>query len=138
MIVTRALSFLQPWLWAMMYAGKDVENRSWVPPKSIIGTRIALHASKGIDEDAYLTIKNISGKDVPMDDDPVLHRGCIVATAVVGGYVFADTPHPAIESPWFVGKVGWLLHDIRPLETPISTRGSLGLWLVSPGIEVVP
>ena len=140
MFVTEALSFLQPWLWAMMYAGKDVENRSWAPPARIIGNRIGLHASKGIDEGLpFLTIKNLSGKVPPDDDDPVLHRGSIVATAVVKEFFRrVDTLHPLARSPWFFGEVGWVLDDIRPLEKPLPHRGSLGLWKIATPFEVSP
>src|SRR5690349_17656206 len=45
----KALSFSQPWLWAVLQAGKHVENRSWPPPINMIDRRIALHAAKSWD-----------------------------------------------------------------------------------------
>lgn len=52
----KALSVRQPWAWAILHAGKDVENRSAaalrhmrIEPLS----GIALHASKGMTRDEY-------------------------------------------------------------------------------------
>lgn len=44
----KALTIWPEWAWAIRWLGKDVENRTWHPPKSIIGKRIALHAGKGV------------------------------------------------------------------------------------------
>lgn len=40
----RGLTLAQPWPWAFPY--KDVENRSWAPPKSMLGEWIALHGGR--------------------------------------------------------------------------------------------
>ena len=44
----RAISIRQPWAWAVVHAGKDVENRSATAPrqfKSAVGQRVLIHAS---------------------------------------------------------------------------------------------
>ena len=46
----RGLTLHQPWLWALLYAGKPVENRKKRPPKKLIGRIFALHA--GLDRTA--------------------------------------------------------------------------------------
>jgi hypothetical protein len=55
-----ALSFLQPWLWAIVEGHKGfkigeeyfaIENRVWRPHTKMIGERFALHASAGWDRD---------------------------------------------------------------------------------------
>lgn len=53
----KALSIRQPWAWAILHAGKDVENRDWKPWSPAMrdacaligaGRTILLHASKGM------------------------------------------------------------------------------------------
>ena len=44
----RALSLRQPWPWAILTLGKDVENRTW---KTNFRGRVMLHASKKYDHD---------------------------------------------------------------------------------------
>ncbi|MBS4017470.1 MAG: hypothetical protein KGZ68_04450 [Dechloromonas sp.] len=52
-----ALSVRQPWAWALIYGGKDVENRS---PRALkfmsfckALDRLTIHASKGMTKDEY-------------------------------------------------------------------------------------
>lgn len=44
----KALTLWPEWAWAIMHLGKDVENRTWHPPKNILGQRIALHAGRKV------------------------------------------------------------------------------------------
>ena len=50
---TTALSVRQPWAWAIIYGGKDIENRGPVAVNKggIKPRRIAIHASKGMTRD---------------------------------------------------------------------------------------
>ena len=51
-----ALSIRQPWAWAILHAGKDVENRSEPMARSaerLIGQTILLHAGKTVDPDGF-------------------------------------------------------------------------------------
>jgi hypothetical protein len=34
------------------------------------------------------------------------------------------------ESPWFFGKYGWVLRDVRAFQKPIVCPGAQGLWKV--------
>lgn len=43
-----ALTLWPEWAWSIMHLGKDVENRTWHPPRSICGKRIALHAGRKV------------------------------------------------------------------------------------------
>lgn len=114
----RALSVRQPWAWAILYAGKDIENRSW-QNKHTIGT-IAIHASAGPDRLDDLP----SGVRKPKPDELV--RGAIVGVVDVVGCVERH------RSRWFSGPLGWVLKNPRPLSKPIPCKGALGLWEVSP------
>ena len=48
-----AFSIRQPWAWATLHAGKDVENRSWPLPRKMVGRRVLIHASAGCTLDEY-------------------------------------------------------------------------------------
>lgn len=42
----KAISIQQPWAWAILHAGKDVENRTW---RTTYRGPVAIHASKAVD-----------------------------------------------------------------------------------------
>lgn len=44
----KALTLWPEWAWAVCNLDKDVENRTYRPPKGIVGQRIAIHAGKRI------------------------------------------------------------------------------------------
>ena len=53
-----ALSVRQPWAWALIHGGKDVENRTEMAVRNggmraQVGKRIAVHASKGMTREEY-------------------------------------------------------------------------------------
>lgn len=39
-----AITLWPEWAWAICYLGKATENRSWYPPRELIGRRLAIHA----------------------------------------------------------------------------------------------
>lgn len=111
----KGLTLKQPWAHAIMYLRKDVENRNWEPPDSLIGKYIAIHAGKGFVNDSGLDVKRSE-----------MTRSAIVGIARIGGVVTRSS------SKWFEGDFGWLLEDVRRLKKPIARSGSLGLWNVKP------
>ena len=118
----KALTLIQPWAWAIVHLGKRVENRSWSPPRSLIGQRIALHAGKKYDaEDARWLAANFEFEEIDCE------HGVIVATARIERVVTTPEQLPEDQRVWFFGPFGWLLADVRPLES-ISCRGAQGLW----------
>lgn len=129
----KALTLIQPWGWAIMH-GKDVENRTWSPPASMIGQRIAIHAGKRYDREGELFVaKQLGLKRLP----EAAHWQGVIGTVViertiVSGMLQRD---PALKSPWFSGPWGWVLRDVRELERPIACKGMLGLWRLPAAIE---
>jgi hypothetical protein len=97
-----ALSIKQPWAWAILHAGKDIENRTW--PTSVRG-KILIHASKEMDLDGFDFIENLCGSKVP----PFPKVGGIVGCVEIVNCVQHSI------SKWFQGKYGFVLHN--PLET---------------------
>jgi hypothetical protein len=110
----RALTVRQPWAWAIIHAGKNIENRSWTN-KHATGT-IAVHAGSGLDSLDRLP----RGAKRPRANDLV--HGAIIGVVDVVEIV---REHP---SKWFSGPLGWVLRRPRPLPRPIPCGGRLGLW----------
>ena len=115
----KALSVRQPWAWAILHAGKDVENRTW-------GTRfrgqLAIHAGKSIDKEAVARLR-MSGYDVPMN----LPTGCLVGEIEVTDCVnnrFRDK----VSSEWAEDNFCFMLANPQPYKTPIPYKGQLGLF----------
>lgn len=110
----KALSVRQPWAWAIVHAGKDVENRTW-------GTRyrgpLLIHASTNYDRAGKAWIRDELGIEVPPD----LPRGGIIGRVQLVGCTQAS------DSPWFQGPNGLLLRD--PEAVPfLACPGKLGLF----------
>ena len=114
----RAVTVRQPWAWAIICAGKDIENRSWTN-RHVIGT-IAIHAGYGVDplEELPRGVKKPSNED--------LIRGAIIGVVDVVGVVDRH------RSKWFHGPLGWVLRNPRRLKKPIFCKGTLGLWHLPP------
>lgn len=131
----KALSIKQPWLWAITDLDKKIENRTWKPPKWIIGQTIALHASKTLDGSGILAIKKISGVLPPQKRLPC---GAILATARIAGFEDANDFNPFEDDfdKWFFGPYGWVLENVQKLTKPIPCSGALGLWDVP--VEFLP
>lgn len=120
----KALSIRQPWAWAILNAGKDIENRDW--PTNFRGT-IFLHASKGCTrfeyEDCAETV-HVIRPDLTMPPLKELERGGIVGTVEI---VDCVSEHP---SPWFFGAYGFVLCNPKPLPFRPYT-GMLGFFEVA-------
>lgn len=136
----KALTVQQPWAWAIVHGGKDVENRTqaW-------GYRgeLLIHAGGRIDVRGMTShlvnhAMRARRRETRMDDEPVLHRGAILGLVDLIG---AHTAHEGCcDSDWaeqaYPEHGGSTRHDVvhleladpRPLEQPIPCRGQLGLW----------
>lgn len=137
----RALSIRQPWPWAIICAGKDVENRTK-------GTRyrglLAIHASKTVyahDLDNPLILAAIERNGYEIGEAAAA-CGAVVAVAMLagchlspdfGGTCGATRPRC---SPWAEPDVyHWQLTGVRPLAEPVPCRGALGLWRLPDDVE---
>jgi hypothetical protein len=117
----RAITIYQPWATCIARFGKNIENRTWNPPASLMGKRIAIHAGKKFDLNVFWRLRaaglippNMTERDFP--------RGCVVATAKISGVV-SDS-----DSPWFLGPLAWTLTDIREISPAIPAVGKMGIW----------
>lgn len=120
-----ALSIRQPWAWAIVVAGKNVENRDWKAsnPGLKFRGRVCIHASGGMTRAEYgearRFIWSLGISQVPMLED--LERGGIVGVTTIVDVV-SD-----LDSPWFFGPCGLVLQDTQAVEF-IPTKGALGFF----------
>lgn len=121
-----ALSIRQPWAWAIIHAGKDIENRSW---STNFRGRLHIHASKKFDLDGYdwirLNARQLGIRRPLLNDMPTpseFYRG-----GIIGAVTLADcvTHSP---SRWFSGPYGFVLKDPMPTAAQIQCRGRLGIF----------
>ncbi|MDQ1111111.1 hypothetical protein QE418_000559 [Microbacterium testaceum] len=143
----RILTVRQPWAWAIIHGGKDVENRV----RNIAGDYrgpVAIHAAKGVGsaEEFMANTFTVSriGPPVPFG----LTYGAILGVVDLAGVhlvkqsngmsniCFDDhTPVGRICSPWAQNYIEFPAHEgyhlvltnPRPLAEPIPYRGALGL-----------
>lgn len=131
-----ALSVRQPWAWAIIHAGKDIENRSWSARIAALRTALAfrgpvcIHAAKGMTRDEYesaeYTIATAGRASTPSPHE--LLRGGIIGTVEIVDVVRKSS------SPWFFGSVGLVLANPTPVEF-IPCTGALGFFKWQPNHE---
>lgn len=124
-----AISIMQPWPWAIMFAGKDWENRTWRLPDRFMGVDLWLHTGQRPDDpDAWDFIAAVSGKRPPPRHElpfgaivGVIHfdRRCRLAWGT-------GTDHGL--SRWACGPECWGIARARPVPRPIPCRGQRGFW----------
>ena len=106
----KALSIRQPWAWLILNAGKDIENRNW---KTNLRGRILIHAAKGMTMNEYVAVANyvkLAGVEAKLPAFEDMQRGGIVGSVEIVDCVSES------DSPWFMGKYGFVLRD--PRSTP--------------------
>lgn len=109
-ITLPCLSIQQPWAWAILNAGKDIENRNW--QTNYLGLFL-IHAGKKIDIDGidYLNQDLLWSSKRTTN---VLENGVDGITFPTGGIVgIAEITGCTrdSESDWFFGPVGWRLQN---------------------------
>jgi len=131
-----ALSVRQPWAWAIIHAGKDIENRSWQAVNHGLRQRgrIAIHASRGLGKEEYKdsadSVRHICGRCPPAIE---LLRG-----GIIGSVEVVDVVNES-ESPWFFGPRGLVLRNPIACDF-IPSVGALGYfkWRPDDSLDVLP
>jgi hypothetical protein len=137
----KTLSIRQPWAWAILHAGKRIENRDWRAAPSYRGP-LLIHASKGCTHEEWRGAVHWmfdAGLLAPGDVPPLsrLDRGgivgvCDLVDVILPGGVYASKAYPAnpahrADSPWYVGALGLVLDNVRPLSF-LPLKGVLGFF----------
>ena len=132
-----ALTIKQPWASLIAVGVKTVENRTWQPPASWIGSRIAIHAGKNSVPMSAFTDEEKQALADLFDTDwrHSLPRGILgtVEIARVTQVIEGDALLPEEEQfgAYEAGTYRWHLSDFRPLPQPVAVSGRLGLWRVT-------
>ena len=125
-----ALSIRAPWWWAILHAGKDIENRDWATKRR---GRIFVHASKWwvmrdvADDMAFVgsTYRQSGGE--PCDTEITYRDIREAGGALVGTVEIVDCVDHS-DSPWFFGKYGFVLRNPIAFAKPIPCKGALGFF----------
>lgn len=135
MTIMKAISIRSPWWAWILYGGKNIENRDWYHRYR---GPVLIHASK-FWRDEEIKLDNGSARMMAKDagrqglggtggmftfSDMQQRLGCIVGVADI---VDCVSLHP---SPWFVGKFGFVLENVRPIKQPFAVKGALGFFPV--------
>lgn len=125
-----ALSVRQPWAWAIIHAGKDIENRSAAAVNhGMTCKRIAIHASKSMAREEYedarrfiddVLYRNAQNGSTPRPDELV--RGALIGSVSVVDVVKSS------DSLWWMGPRGLVLKDACAWSSPIPCAGALGYF----------
>jgi hypothetical protein len=127
----RAIAIRQPFAWAVIHAGKDVENRRASARglfESAVGERVLIHASKGMTAAEYENgAAFIASIGVRYPQREALQFGGVIGSVFVRDIVTRSV------SPWFrKGATALVFADVRP-EPFMPVRGQTGLfWARSP------
>ncbi len=117
----KTLSLRQPWA-SLIFAGKNVENRSW---STNYRGRIAIHASLAAAPPEHREkAKHLADMGYASRLDLAdLPRGAVLGTVELVGV------ESGYESPWATeAPFQWLLANPELFEQPVPATGRLGLW----------
>lgn len=130
-----ALSVRQPWAWAIIHAGKPLENRSagMVRHLNPVCGRRAIHAAKGMTREEYEDAREfMRGLGLECPPPAELKRGGIIGSVDVTGVVSQS------DNPWFFGPRALVLRDAEPCDF-IPAIGALGYFAWTPAdASIVP
>lgn len=146
--MVKVLTLQHPWVWCIFHAGKDVENRTWMPYNLYPGQWLLIHGgkpslnSKGkpnqqVQQDWAWIFKYVAPK-LPYEQQKVLgqlvidHHGYevfkpLMMPGIVGMVWFEGVQ--SSDSPWAVpGQCHWKISNPILFDQPHNCKGQLGLW----------
>lgn len=128
----KAITVIEPWASAIVYAGKDIENRNW---RTHYRGPIAIHAGcKCYDDELQGLQRQVrggpkktlehwirKGQRRVWEECDLVHPSHVVGIGMLVDCVDRSS------SPWFSGDWGWVLQGVIPIY-PVPMKGALGLW----------
>lgn len=117
------LTIRNPWAWAIVYAGKDVENRTWTitTPCTLL-----IHAGRTFGPAERTAVEHLQHMGIMLPYELLLgnfHNGHIIGKAVVTECGWTS------DSRWATpGTYHWELKDVVPIRTPLLVTGRAGLF----------
>ena len=128
----KAVSIHQPWAWAILFAGKNVENRTW---RTHHRGPLLVHAARSrrsYDQQDAALWPGLYGVELPAWEE--LTTGAILGVVEVVDCVAIGPGGDLGEhgtSVWALeGAYGWMLANPRPFTEPIPCRGAQLLFEV--------
>lgn len=120
-----ALTLKHPWAFAIAHWGKRIENRTWKPPKSLIGKRFAIHGGKVPTSRADL-------EGVRHQFNSLVEEFGLQKYRVNGDITLRDVMTPGIVCTAILdgSGYGWILSNVIVIAEPIPIKGAQGLWNV--------
>ena len=112
----KVLCVKQPWAWAIIEGGKDVENRVW---KTNYRGRLYIAARKTIDNGSFGYISELIG-DIPRPKS-------LVTGAIIGHVTLLDCIRDSISDWAQPNQWNWVLSSPKSI-TPIPIKGQLGIF----------
>ena len=146
----KAITLHQPWASLIAHGVKTIETRSWAPPRSLLGERIAIHAGKrvvraGLSPRVWYAVEGIYGpewwKAIP--------TGAVVCTAVLAdarrvkwiaggpdihltpsltGVTAGDSVRDDPYGDFGLDRWLWFLREVQLVEPPVNATGHQGFW----------
>lgn len=136
-----ALTLTPEWAYAVCHLGKRTENRTWYPPESQLraGDWFAIHSGKPpktlrgrveMLQDA-IAIANKHGKasKFGVTSAEVFKYGIVALARYAGRIEKADFEGRYCDA-WWEGPCGWMLSEVRVLQSVIPIEGRQKLWKV--------
>lgn len=150
----RALTLKQPWAWAVVHAGKRVENRSWKPPSQTRWFAIHAGARSGWDDDGeFSPLVRASWEDwcaaqppgtAPHTAAGLFRQSSLITFSAVVALAELDSVHHYNDcagatgkrcSPWAAAdQFHWVLRRVHVLSTPVPCAGARQLWPIPPDV----
>lgn len=144
-MIWKCISIRHPWNWAILSAGKRVENRTW---STKYRGPILLHAAKGMSNGEYADFQLFYEHQMPrrplqsyakLPAKGALDRGGVVGKAVLIDVIMQKDAVPSgkdnlwaeqFVAPWFFGPYGFVLDEVQPVPF-VQHTGELGLFDVT-------
>ena len=129
-----AITLWQPWASFIAWGWKTIETRGHRRFSWLCGHRIAIHAGKRYDPEAWSTASQWVPPDAMRhwwnyEDEARQNRGKLLCTANVHQFreLTADDSAQAM-CPCGAGRFGLFLDKIEVLNPPVPARGAQGVW----------
>jgi hypothetical protein len=121
----KALTIRQPWAWAVVHGGKNVESRR---RRTAYRGPLLIHAAKNADPDPDVTARVLwTMADPETFGQPRAAwqaRQAVIGVAWLAD-VLTDSPSPWATTGWY----HWVLEFPAPVDPPIPCPGRPGLWI---------
>ena len=118
----KIITIKQPWAWAIIHIGKDIENRKW---RTKFRGRVFIHSSLVWDNFGWNWLKANMPNKIPSN-----HNQMQVFGHAIGVVDVVDCVDKS-DSDWFMGPYGIVLKNPEPIK-PYKVTGRLSITKADP------